>query len=261
MMNPSSIASINNLPPQQKRDIYKRVISPQVMGMFDLNPYYVDNKGNNLLEILAPEGSTDVEMKLFHEYGFPDPILYGHLTDTINGQIHVLLYIMNDPFSPRFDIDRMPDGTPTQFGTANRNKDAELKAMEAGLLPGQVRKGLGLLAPAASSFEHFVLSLNHDIYFVEPLYYHNALIFERYGFTYQFGRKYMQKIHTDFQPGGELYEKLDGSPFRKPAAAVSIRGRSWAIHDGILGESYADVTMYKRVGKSARVNTTPDLEW
>jgi len=55
-----------------------------------------------------------MEMILRHEPGFPDPLLYGHLTDTLNGQIHILLYILNDPASPRFDVDRLPDGTATR---------------------------------------------------------------------------------------------------------------------------------------------------
>jgi hypothetical protein len=62
---------------------------------------------------------------------FPDPILYAHLTDTMNGQIHILLYILNDPDSPRFDVDKMPDGTPTKFGILKRNVEAEIKAMRS----------------------------------------------------------------------------------------------------------------------------------
>jgi hypothetical protein len=66
------------------------------------------------------------------------------------------------------------------------------------LSPGQVRRGLRLLAPAIETFEQFVASLGHDMYFVEPLYYHNAVIFERYGFTYQMGRRLMERIESGF---------------------------------------------------------------
>ena len=126
-----------------------------------------------------------MELALFHEADFPDPVLYGHLTDTVNGQVHVLLYVLNDPESPRFDVDKMPDGRPTKFGTLMRNIQAERAALEAGLAPGQVRRGPRLLNPAIIAFEKFVESLGHDMYFIEPLYYHNAVIFERYGFNYQ----------------------------------------------------------------------------
>jgi acetoin utilization protein AcuC len=134
--------------------------------------------------------------------------------------------------------------------------------MQAGLSPGQVRRGFRLARPATSAFEQFVSSLGQDIYFIEPLYYHNAIIFERYGFAYQVGKRRMEEIQAGFQPGGELHRRLDDStPFRSPKAADSIRLRSWAIHDGILGEPFTNVTMYKRIGKPAGINTAPHCEW
>jgi len=100
------------------------------------------------------------------------------------------------------------------------------------------------------------------MYFVEPLYYHNAVIFERYGFSYQMGRRRMEGINSGFQQGGELSQKLDDSnPFRLSKATNSIRLRSWAIHDGIMGEPFTNVTMYKRVGISANISTTSDCDW
>jgi acetoin utilization protein AcuC len=175
--------------------------------------------------------------------------------------VHVLLYILNDPASERFDVDRQPDGRPTRFGTLSRNLEAERASLEAGLSPGQVRRGLRLLTPAIQSFEGFVQELGHDTYFVEPLYYHNAVIFERYGFAYQQGRKLMERIHAGFLAGGELLPRLDGSTFRRTEASNSIRLRSWAIHDGILGEPYTNVTMYKRIGRHAGVSTTGNVPW
>jgi hypothetical protein len=112
------------------------------------------------------------------------------------------------------------------------------------------------------AFEGFVTSLGHEMYFVEPLYYHNAVIFERYGFAYQMGKRLMDSIQAGFQEGGDLYPQLDDlNPFRTSKAVNSIRLRSWAIHDGILGEPFTNVTMYKRVGKSAGINTTPGCKW
>ena len=180
----------------------------------------------------------------------------------MNGQIFILLYILNDPASPRFDVDKMPDGSPTGFGIQKRNLDAERSAMEAGLAPGQIRRGLRSLRSAIHAFEDFMTYLKHDMYYIEPLYYHNAVIFERYGFSYQSGKKLMSQIHDGFAEGGVLRERLNNSsPFRSPSAANSIRLRSWAIHDGILGEPFTKVTMYKRVGVSANISTTPGCEW
>ena len=258
-MAPSTIGGINKLPEEQKRAIYARYIPQELIERFNL-PDLTAHK--ELLQFRFAEGASDVEMRLYHQAGFPDPILYAHLTDTLNGQIHVLLYILNDPNAPRFDVDRMPDGSPTRFGTLKRNLEAEKAALEYGLAPGQVRRGLRLLQPATAAFEEFITSLGHDMYYIEPLYYHNAVIFERYGFAYQMGRRRMEAIHTGFQEGGELRQKLDGStPFQSPGAANSIRLRSWAIHDGLLVEPFTSVTMYKRIGKSADISTTPGCEW
>jgi acetoin utilization protein AcuC len=258
-MQPSTIGGINKLPEQEKRAIYALYIPQELIQKFNLPDLAHDH---DLLQFRFAEGSSDVEMRVYHRPGFVDPVLYAHLTDTLNGQIHVLLYILNDPEAPRFDVDRMPDGSPTRFGTLKRNLAAEKAALDFGLAPGQVRRGLRLLQPATAAFEGFITSLGHDMYFVEPLYYHNAVIFERYGFAYQVGRRKMEAIHAGFQEGGEFRQQLDdANPFRSHAGANSIRLRSWAIHDGILGEPFTDVTMYKRIGKSADISTTPGAAW
>lgn len=260
-MGHSTIGGINLLAEEKKRDIYARMIPPALLTRFNLPPV-TSQRTQALMSFKWAPGATDVSLSFHHEQRFPDPILYGHLTDTINGQIHVLLYILNDPDSPRFNVDRMPDGSPTHFGIFKRNLAAEESALQAGLTPGQVRRGLKLLGKAIESFESFIASLGHEMYFVEPLYYHNAVIFERYGMAYQQGRRLMERIEAGFSENGDLLPRLDGStPFRQPNAAHKIRLRSWAIHDGILGEPFTDVTMYKRIGKNAGVNTCRDRQW
>lgn len=261
-MRVSSIASINNLSEEEKRSIYMRLVPQDVLHHFDLKEDLRGPKGEDLYVINGEKGSASVELALYHRPDFPDPIVYGHLCDTQNGQLHVLLYVMNDPDSPRFNIDILPDGRSTKFGIETRNLEAEWNAMQAGLAPGQVRKGLRRLEQARDGFENFVRALGHDRYFIEPLFYHNAIIFERYGFSYQRGRQLMEKIHAGFLPGGELRSKLDGSsPFRMPQAADSLRLRSWAIHDGLLGEPFTKVTMYRVVGKETSENSAPGVAW
>jgi hypothetical protein len=254
-----SITNINNLSQQEKRDIFIRLIPNEVFDRFNINPDLYDDQGHDLIKFKGEVDSQSLETCIYHEYGFEDPLIYSHLSDTLNNKIHVLLYIMNNPNSPRFDIDRMPDGTETIFGTQARNLEAEQAAMEYGLFPGQIRKGLNILGKAVESFEVFVENLGHNIYFVEPLHYHNAIIFERYGFNYQSGRKRMEKIHLDFSVEKKYLPQLSNSPFRKLDAEKSLFFRSWAIHDGILGEPFTYVTMYKMIGKKFNVNTAPGL--
>jgi len=261
-MAASTIGGVNLLKEAEKVEIYTRLIPLELMERFKIPSSFKDKDGRSLLFFKFKPGNTDVEMKLFHQFDYPDPILYGHLTDTLSGQIHVLLYILNDPSARRFDVDRLPDGQETRFGTFLRNLAAEEAAMREGLAPGQVRSGLRLLPAAILKFEEFVASLGHQVYFAEPLYYHNAILFERYGFSYQVGRKIMERIETGFLPDGELTQSLNGStPFRSHSAGNSVRLRSWAIHDGILGEPFTNVTMFKHVGRSAGINTCPSCGW
>jgi hypothetical protein len=261
---PRSISALNALPPDEKARWYGSAIPQPLLQRFNIQPEtFTDAAGNALLTITGAPNASSVEVALRHTPEAPDPVFYGQLADNLNGQIIILLMIVINPDSPRFDVDRLPDGTKTQFGTAQRNLPAEEAALRAGLAPGQVRSGLRLLSSFVEAFEGFVSRLGHSLYFIEPLTYHNAVLFEKYGFAYQLGRRWMESINTRFAPGGDLASRLDGaSPFRQPEFANTIRGRSWAIHDGLMGEPYTDVHMYKHVGKQAGVSTiTPGVVW
>jgi hypothetical protein len=71
----------------------------------------------------------------------------------------------------------------------------------------------------------------------------------------------MDDIHTQFQSGGRLYHALDGStPFRQPDQWRTVRGRAWAIQDGILevfDSRWDGLRMVKQIGRDANVNTFP----
>ncbi len=136
--------------------------------------------------------------------------------------------------------------------------------MNAGLAPGQVRKGLRAFKDSVPIFEQFVRNMGHDMFLIEPLAYHNAIVFERYGFNYLRGRKDMIEINDEFQPDGALHRKLresEGNVFRQADAWQTISGRSWAIHDGILGHPFTGFQMYKRVGIHAGIETFPNATW
>jgi hypothetical protein len=69
----------------------------------------------------------------------------------------------------------------------------------------------------------------------------------------------MLEVDKGFAPGGVLFRRLDGSsPFRMPGMERTVRGRSWAIHDGILDEAWDDVRIYKMIGENAGIDTFPD---
>jgi len=255
-----SLHQVNSLPREQMLWVYSQLIPFEILVQFGIDRTLTDSEGRPLYE--CRPGSSSVELSLRHIWDAEDPILYIQLADTPNNQIEVVLFVVNDPYSERFNVDRLPDGTPTFFGTKGRNIEEEIRAMQAGLAPGQVRRGLGAMRRLIPTLERFVAGLHHDMFLVRPLAYHNAILFERLGFAYITGLGRMEWIHREFAPGGVLYMRLDGStPFRRVEMANSVRGRSWAIHDGILGEVYDGVRMYKRVGVHAGVVTYPNAEW
>ena len=255
-----SLSRLNELPEPDKEALYRRLLPPELLQRYGIGPDSLRDKlGNRLATITFPAGSSAVEIDVRPEVNFPDPLLYLELADTRLGQIEVVLFIVNDPAGERFETDRDWRGERTKFGMVRRNIPAEVRAMEAGLAPGQVRRGLRMTRTLLPLLEEFMLGLCHDYYLMQPLAYHNAVVFEGLGFNYVQGLRRMQWIDEAFRPGGELHQALDGStPFRQPDAWRTVRGRSWAIHDGVLGEPWSGIRMYKQVGKAAGINTFPD---
>ncbi|MFW5709431.1 MAG: hypothetical protein ACOCX5_04340 [Chloroflexota bacterium] len=261
---PGSIREINNLPEHEKHEIYKFLLPGWLFDNYGVDKETLHSAVHDqpIIQFRCPRGTRALELIVKRRITDMDPMLYVNIADTFNNQLIVLLIVVNDPDAPRFNTDIDLQGNPTHFGTVSRNIPAEIAAMEAGLSPGQIRKGLRVFKESVPLFEEFVQRMGHDMFFIEPLAYHNAIVFERYGFNYLRGYQQMEWINQVFRPGGELHEKLDGnSPFRQPDAWQTIRKRSWAIHDGILGHPFTGFQMYKRVGVHSGINTFPDARW
>jgi hypothetical protein len=254
---PESIRGINDLDRDVKEAIYTTLVPRSLIEQFRIEP-----QDRTRLRIVCPQDTRSFEVRLYDQPGDHDPILYLQMADTLNFQIALLLLVVNDPHAPRFNTDVDSSGLPTRFGTLARNIPEETRAMEAGLAPGQIRRGLRLSGETLPILENFLTRTGHDMVIIEPLTYNNAITYERYGFAYFQGRQRMEWINQVLSPDGQLFDRFDGStPFRKPDAWKSTRGRSWAIHDGILGEPFGDIRMYKRVGHDAEVNTFPGGVW
>jgi hypothetical protein len=259
---PNSIREINDLPEDEKRSIYQTLLPEWLFTNYGMDRQSLTIANQEIVNFRYPKGSRALEISVRRHVHDIDPLLYLNIADTFNHQLLVLLVVVNDLDAPRFNIDVDQHGNPTHLGTTGRNLGVEQAAMKAGLAPGQIRSGLRSFKQAVPLFENFVHKLGHDLFLIEPLAYHNAIIFERYGFSYLRGQQEMISIDKNFHPGGELYQKLDSDRvFRQPDAWKSIRGRSWAIHDGILGHPYTGFQMYKRIGIHAGVNTYADGIW
>lgn len=259
---PDSIRGINGLPEDDKLAVYRTLIPERIYADYQIDRETLTAEGRPVVRIRCPKGSRAFEISVRRRAEDRDPVLFLNMADTFSNRLAVLLVIINDPDAPRFDTDFDAEGNPTQFGTLSRNIGEEIAAMQVGLAPGQVRAGLRWFRQLVPLFEQFVANMGQDLFFIEPLAYHNAVICERNGFSYERGYQEMRRIDRGFQIGGELYRKLTPqNPFRCPESWQSVRGRSWAIHDGILGHPYTGVQMYKRLGVDARIRTFTGNQW
>ncbi len=264
----SWIQRISRLDLSEKEGLYRTLIPPSLYHRFGIDPISLcSEKGGKVVRFFCPQGDRTclVEIKLA---GTEDPLYSIQLTDSNDlTQIDWDFLIVNDPNSPKFNTHIDQEGRDTLFGWGSRNLPEEEKAMEAGLFPGQVRRGLGLTREVIRVLEFFCRIFDLKSIRLETLFYHNAITYERYGFGYFNGYPQMKKIHELFQPGGKLFKELNNStPFRKPEFAHTVRGRSWAIHDGILteidddlfDEGWASPVMYRMVGKPRGMITFPN---
>lgn len=256
---PHNVNAINKLPESTKKRVYSLLVPGKIFEKFDIDRQtFLNKRGERALKLISPEkaGFAIVEAREYPDDR--DCIFFLEVADTSFFHFEITFLIINDPSAPRFNTDIDDAGRRTKFGTARRNIDEEIKAMRSGLAPGQVRRGLRLLKDFMPLVMGFAAVMGQEIIIAEPLTYHDAIIFEHHGFNYIHGKKKMFEIDRSFRPGGELHRKLDGSsPFRMPGAEKTVRGRSWAIHDGILKEIWKDVEMYRSVSQPADVCTFP----
>lgn len=259
---PFTIRQLNSLPANAKRRLYRGLVPPSLLTRFGIDP--IQWTGLNKEPLVFLQANAESEKVLITARSSPSPLdefLAIELADNSLNGIELNLIVLNDPTTARFSIDQTDDGQPTMFGTLRRNEDAEYAAMQHGLAPGQVRAGLNGSRMVFEQIETFLSMLGHRAYFLEPLTYVSAWVFERRGFAYVRGHKLMDDIHREFQPGGALYNCLDdGSVFRKRDQAHTVRGRAWAIHDGILDAldlHWDKIRMVKQIGRDARVETFP----
>ncbi|MGV8075012.1 MAG: hypothetical protein AB2L11_10710 [Syntrophobacteraceae bacterium] len=265
------IEKISFLSGLEKEGLVRLLIAPSIFHRFGINPLTLrDERGSKAARFFCPRGDRTClcEIKLSD---VEDPIYSIQLSDTNDfTQIDFDFLIINDPDAPRFNTHLDEQGKDSLFGLATRNLPEEQRAMEAGLFPGQVRKGLGLTREVVFVLDYFCRVFDIKSIRLQALFYHNAITYERCGFSYFSRYNHMKRIHELFQPGGELFNKLDNStPFRKPEFADTIRGRSWAIHDGILSEindamiagDWVSPIMYRMVGKPRAMITFPNSRY
>lgn len=263
---PILLSQVNNLPGNIKKRVYRNLIPPELLAHFQIDPVSWKGAGGDLhVRLDAQAGSPSVRLGASSDGSQQDEFFRLEISDNDLGGIDIKELQLSDPASPPFGNDALQGGFPAHSGNNRPNLEEQRRAMEAGLAPGQIRDGLGALKTTLNQFEAFLAVLGHQAYFFEPHFYSAAWHFENRGFAYVRGHKLMDNIQAEFQPGGRLHRALDNStPFRQPDGWRTVRGRAWAIHDGILEAIEAQwegLMMVKQLGRKAGVETFPDAEF
>src|SRR5215472_286122 len=255
----SSIQEINTLPREVVEALYARLIPVELLERFRIDPTTLrDAAGARVVRITAPADKPWARVEVRASPEDRDPTLLVDVEMSPFSVPEMAFVQITDPSCPRYAIDRDYDGRDTLFGTTSRNLEEEVRAMQGGLAPGQVRPGLRLLARVLETMEGFCQLIGQEVFLIEPLFYHSAILYERRGCGYLLGREVMEDINACFGEHGAFLPSLDGSSaFRQPGAAATVRGRSWALHDGVGGSAWGGVKMYKAAGRHAGMDTFP----
>ncbi len=256
----TSLSAVNRLQLHEKESIYSKLLPTRLLNLLRITPDNLSaHPDKPLIQIVAPEGLNFVRINVRARHNDSDSVFFAELTDTQFHQMELAFCIICDPDAPRFAVDVTEAGAVNYFTSHGRNLPEELRAMQAGLFPNQTRRGLQMFNEFFQLVEQFTDSLGMEMIVAEPLTYDNAIRYEKYGFDYLTGLRLMLEINREFQPGGKLFERLDGStPFRQQGMERTVRGRSWAIHDGIMDEPWDGIQIYKMIGVHAGLNTFPN---
>lgn len=252
---PATLYHLNCLPDAVKKRLYRLLVPPALLTRLNIHPVtWHGIHTQRKLTLHAPAGSAAVRLTVETPTEAVGQLFCLELQDQHTSGLELNQLAIQDPTAPCLPLPA--PGAP--------DKVAE-QALWAGLAPGQRARGLGMAGLVLQQIEAFATLLGQGAYTVQPLTYSAAWLFERHGFAYTRGHSLMNTIHREFQVGGRLQQALDGStPFWQPAQAHTVRGRAWAIEDGILttlDKAWRDVQMIKLCGRHAQVNTLPAVSY
>src|SRR5437764_8012477 len=123
---PNTIREINDLPEPTKLAIYYTLLPDWPFTRFGIDRQTLTVEGKPVVDVRALPGTRSMEMTVKHQFDAQDPLVYLHMIDTFNYQLMVLLLVVNDPDSPRFNVDVDATGRPNTLGTTNRNRLEEI---------------------------------------------------------------------------------------------------------------------------------------
>lgn len=210
-----------------------------LLKLFGLDrPCATEPSSEGVFRYQLDESHPGLRLEVWPEPNGRDPCYVVEVRFNFLGIPELTWLAANDLRAPRFEVDAL-GRLPLEPSSGLRNITEEIRAMEAGLAPNQVRAGLHLLRHSFKAVDLYCAAVGVNMATIFAMAYHNAVEYQRCGFSLRSGEELMAEIEEGFSPGGRLTRLLDDStPFRKPEMAETLLGRSWAIHDGIMGSEW-----------------------
>src|SRR3972149_9656345 len=157
------------MPVAERTGLLSRLVPPRLFAMFSIDPRtFLNPSGVECVKFTCPEEMPFFQIEARRDPGGPDPAYFLDVSTSAYGQMEISFIIVNDPAGERFGIDRDENGHETYFGTARRNIPEEIRAMEAGLAPGQGRRGLRMMGEMGAGWGDFFGLLGKKFYFFGP---------------------------------------------------------------------------------------------
>ena len=133
-----SIAKLNRLPKEERDSAYLRLVPEAIFEMFQIDCQTLMNPfGEKVVTGIFPPDENFACIEVKHRAGDRDCIFSCQVSlEAFMQSLYLDFLIINNPFSERFNVDVDEQGRDTLLGTRSRNIPEEVRAMEAGLAPG-----------------------------------------------------------------------------------------------------------------------------
>ncbi|HQU14458.1 MAG TPA: hypothetical protein PKV70_09440, partial [Thermodesulfobacteriota bacterium] len=178
----TTIHELNRMPVSERSALLSLLVPSRLFSMFSIAPRTFRNpSGIECVKFTCPDEMPFFQIDVRRDPADTDAAYFLDVSTSAFGQMEISFIIVNDPDGERFGIDLDENGRETYFGTARRNVPEELRAMEAGLAPGQVRRGLRMMSEMVACWDAFFGRMGYKFYFLEPLGYNSAILYERAG--------------------------------------------------------------------------------
>jgi len=131
-----TLRDINALEETEKERIYREILPDSLFERFRISgETFLGADGERAVRFITPAGLGVVRIHVRGNHRDRDDAFFLEIADTHYHQMELSLCVINDPSSPRFDVDVDEHGRDNCFSTMGRNIPEEIRSMEAGLYP------------------------------------------------------------------------------------------------------------------------------